>query len=363
MRIKLFALMALTTFCSISIAQSKYDVAQDEKVIFITNKIDKIDTLNFKIIKLENTNDNLSKRLDDTNLRIIMVKDSISLMGDKLNAKLDSINQTIVLLGKAKRNLSKQLNMAKLKYDLLEGNLSATGDSLIVLKKNLATTEIKLNSIENNLELKIRKTGDKASSDLSALSDTVSKSTLYWIFAVFFIAILSLLLFGWLKKQLSKDKTGLSDQIQKTSKLMREEQIKLDGQLIKLIDSQMQLMKDKVQSSSAKTEEIDHTLALKVADEIVRIEKNINRLEGNEKKIKPIIKGLERIRDNFAVNGYEMVQLINTEYDDRMNIDVINFINDDNIPAGKQIITRVIRPQVNYKGVLKQKAQVDVSLN
>lgn len=281
-------------------------------------------------------------------------------------AKNDTIQQLKISIEKlegANIKLSEQLNTANTNIQKLEKRLSTTADSLNILKNNLVYTNTNLQTIADNLGVKIQETSDKTSADLSTLSEIVSKNTLYWIIAVLFIALLSVLLFGWLKKQLSKEKSGLSDQIKKTSDSLREEQLKLDGQLIKLLDTQMQLMNEERQTSSAKAEEVDHSLALKVADEIVRIEKNLNRLEGNEKEIKPILKGLERIRDNFSANGYEMVQLLNKEYDDRMNVDVINFINDENIPKGKRIITRVIRPQVNYQGVLKQKAQVDVSQN
>ncbi|CAN0605917.1 unnamed protein product, partial [Ectocarpus sp. 12 AP-2014] len=34
---------------------------------------------------------------------------------------------------------------------------------------------------------------------------------------------------------------------------------------------------------------------------------------------------------------------------------------DENLEEGTRIITAVIKPQVNYKGVLIQRAQVDVS--
>lgn len=288
---------------------------------------------------------------------------SITSFAQTKNDTIQKLQTSIEKLETDNIKLSGQLNTANSNIQKIVKILSATSDSLNILKYNLANTNTNLQAIADNLGVKIQQTSDKANSDLSTLSKTVSKNTLYWIIAVLFITLLSVLLFGSLKKQLSKEKTGLSDQIKKTSDSLREEQLKLDGQLIKLLETQMQLMNVERQTSSSKADDVDHSLALKVADEIVRIEKNLNRLEGNEKEIKPILKGLERIRDNFSANGYEMVQLLNKEYDDRMNVDVINFINDENIPKGKRIITRVIRPQVNYQGVLKQKAQVDVSQN
>jgi len=40
---------------------------------------------------------------------------------------------------------------------------------------------------------------------------------------------------------------------------------------------------------------------------------------------------------------------------------IANFKPDENLKEGEQIITRIIKPQVNYKGVMIQQAQVEVS--
>ena len=43
-----------------------------------------------------------------------------------------------------------------------------------------------------------------------------------------------------------------------------------------------------------------------------------------------------------------------------MTIDA-NFIPDENLNEGKEVISRVIKPQINYKGNLIQPAQVEVA--
>ena len=93
------------------------------------------------------------------------------------------------------------------------------------------------------------------------------------------------------------------------------------------------------------------------------MQKNISRMDEDTKGLKPLLKGIERIRNNFAANGYEMINLLSADYDERMNIDVINFNEDENLPQGKKVITKVIKPQVNYNGIMIQRAQVDVSQN
>ena len=279
-------------------------------------------------------------------------------------AKTDTIQQlqnSIEKLEAANIKLSGQLNTANSNIQKIEKRLSATSDSLIILKDNLANTNNNLQTIADNLGVKIQQASEKASADLSTLNEKVGKNTLYWIIAVLFIALLSVLLFGWLKKQLSKEKTGLSDQIKKTSETLRDEQIKLDGQLIKLLDTQMQLMNAERQTSSAKAEEVDHSLALKVADEIIRIHKNLSNMDSETKGLKQLSASVERIQDNFKANGYEMIDMLNQPYDQGMKVSA-NFRPDENLKQGEQVITRIIKPQVNFKGVMIQAAQVEVSV-
>jgi len=242
----------------------------------------------------------------------------------------------------------------------IEKKLSAATDSINILKDNLANTNNNLESIADNLGVKIQQTSEKANSDLSTLSDRVSKNTLYWIIAVLFIALLSVLLFSWLRKQLSKEKIGLIDQIKKTSETLRDEQIKLDGQLIKLLDTQMQLMNAERQTSSAKAEEVDNSLALKVADEIIRIQQNLSSMDSETKGLKQLSASVKRIQANFEGNGYEIVDMLNKPYDAGMKV-TANFKPDENLKPNEQIITRIIKPQVNFKGVMIQSAQIEVS--
>lgn len=46
-----------------------------------------------------------------------------------------------------------------------------------------------------------------------------------------------------------------------------------------------------------------------------------------------------------------------------MNVDVINFIEDDNFEKDIKLITKIIKPQVNFNNKLIQRAQVEVTQN
>lgn len=106
----------------------------------------------------------------------------------------------------------------------------------------------------------------------------------------------------------------------------------------------------------------NHALALKVADEITRIEKNLSRMDPTVKGYKPLVKAIGRIKDNFMANGYEIVTYLGQPYNEGMRINA-EFTIDENLPTGTRTITSVSKPQVHYNGELIQKASVTVSQN
>jgi len=228
------------------------------------------------------------------------------------------------------------------------------------LSKIIQINSTNIKKTADELGVKIEKTNITTNQSITDLNKTVSQNTLYWIIAILVVALFVLLVFVLLRNQIFKQRTDIDSNLQDTRNVLEEEGVKLDNKLVEVLETQLKIINN---SNSGTEKEADHTLALKVADEIVRIEKNISKMDSATKGIKPLVKGIERIKDNFKANGYEMVQLLEKEYDNGMNIDVINFIDDDNLPSGKKIITRIIKPQVNYKDVLIQRAQVDVSQN
>jgi len=245
-----------------------------------------------------------------------------------------------------KNDFSKQINEAK--------------ENIAKLRLEVENEKAVISALADSLGIQIVTNQTKAEKQIQNVQETVSKNTLYWIIAVLLIALLSILLFVWLKKRLSKEKTGLADQIKKTSDSLREEQLKLDGQLIKLLDTQMQLMKEERQTSQTKTEEVDHSLALKVADEIIRIQQNLSNMDAETKGLKQLSASVKRIQANFEGNGYEIVDMLNKPYDPGMKV-TANFKPDENLKQDEQIITRIIKPQVNFNGIMIQSAQIEVS--
>ncbi|MFP3834641.1 hypothetical protein [Chryseobacterium sp. SIMBA_028] len=219
-----------------------------------------------------------------------------------------------------------------------------------------------IQKIANDLGTKIQQTETSAKDGISKLDKDVNQNKLYWI-----IATLATLLFGgviyWLLgKRIANSKTDVETQIKNTKKSLEEESIKLDSKLVEMLDTQLKLKQEEKQMVSANsTIEIDHSLALKVADEIVRIHKNLQQMDANTKGLKQLSASVKRIQDNFASNGYELVEMLGKEYNEGMKV-IANFIPSEELDKGKQIITRIIKPQVNFKNEMIQSAQIEVSV-
>ena len=91
--------------------------------------------------------------------------------------------------------------------------------------------------------------------------------------------------------------------------------------MVEVLETQLKLQQEtsKLQPI-ASNEKADHSLALKVADEIIRIQKNLSRMDENTKGLKQLNSSVKRIQDNFASNGYELVDMLGKEYKEGMKV-------------------------------------------
>jgi len=103
-----------------------------------------------------------------------------------------------------------------------------------------------------------------------------------------------------------------------------------------------------------------HDFPIKVADEITRMRQRLLNISGQINGIIQLQKSLDRLEEELNILGFEMPELLNKSYDDGMTIKV-RFIPSEDRKVGEQIITKVIKPQINYKGQLIQMAEVEVS--
>lgn len=204
---------------------------------------------------------------------------------------------------------------------------------------------------------------DKTNSNMQDGQDMLRNRTLWMgIIAV----VLLIIIIGVIYRLARRIKLGDTsiDEVRKAQEAlqlaqtkMQEESVKLDDKLLEMFDKQI--------SATPKvigTDKPDHSLALKVADEIVRIELNMSRMDSSIKGYKQLAKAVERIKDNFKANGYEIIDMLGKPYNEGMKV-TANFVADEELEEGKQIITGITKPQINYNRQMIQAAQITVSQN
>ena len=131
----------------------------------------------------------------------------------------------------------------------------------------------------------------------------------------------------------------------------------IENKHLKMIDKNNQNSKNKSNNSELV---IDHSLAKRVADEIIRLQLNLSRMDQSIKGFKQINASVRKLEQSLNSNHYELENLLNQPYDNGMNLQA-SFVENDSLEANEAIITRIIKPQINYKGKLIQAAQVEVS--
>lgn len=203
---------------------------------------------------------------------------------------------------------------------------------------------------------------DDAQESIVANQILVENRTLYGILILIVLVVIIAVSTWWLIRRVKRGSSSIDqirkvqDTLQNAQARMQEESVKLDNKLLELTEQQLKTVS--VETDNAIS--IDHSLALKVADEIVRIELNLSRMDPSIKGYKQLSKAVQRIKDNFQANGYEIVDMLGKPYVAGMKA-AVTFVTDEDLSQGQQIITKVIKPQINYQQQMIQAAQIEVS--
>lgn len=251
---------------------------------------------------------------------------------------------------------------SKLKSEIgtLNSKLSTANKNIETLQNETQKNSNAISQTANELGIKIQQTETSSKNSISILDKDVNTNRLYWIIGTLITLLLGGIVYWLLGKRIASSQTDVESQIRSTKKTLEEESLKLDAQLLDIINSQLKIKeREPVKTESG---EKDHSLVLKVADEVTRILMNLEVMDKEIKGYKHLKKYSESILDNLKAYGYEIPQLIGMNYNSGMNM-VATLEFDESIESGKQIIKRIIKPQVNFEGKMIQAAKVTVAFN
>ena len=107
--------------------------------------------------------------------------------------------------------------------------------------------------------------------------------------------------------------------------------------------------------------EPSHDLPLKICNEMSRIDKNLRAMDSSIRGHKKLVGCVRRVKNNLRAHDYEVVELVGKPYDSGMLLEA-DFVEDDELAPGEEVITQINRPEVRYRGETIQIASVRVSI-
>ena len=135
-----------------------------------------------------------------------------------------------------------------------------------------------------------------------------------------------------------------------------QETLKYDNKLVQLLEQNLS------HHNNSKESDVDHSLVISISNEIARIETNLSRMDSSVRGYKQLVKGIERIKVQMVASDYEYIDMLGKTYHEGLVVDA-DFITDENLEEGVQVISGIIKPQVNYKGKMIQSAKIVVTQN
>ena len=242
----------------------------------------------------------------------------------------------------------------------LRSLIEAQAASIRSLELTNHETSESVKKVADELGVKISETSNFAQSktdELSKQTEHVQKglrtSSLASVIAGIILLALLVVLYFVFRKRIISGRRNI-ERIAAGQKALQEESVKLDSQLISILESQTV-----AQSLSS---EQDHKLVTSIANELARIDQNLEHMDSSVKGVSQLKHRADAIRTTLNTRGYEMPALLGTKYHEGYNM-VATMELDEELEPGTQIIRRVIKPQINYNGKMIQAAEVVVAFN
>lgn len=269
----------------------------------------------------------------------------------------------IVTLQREVSNLNSNISRLQQEDERLRGLLQQQAKELDSLRANQQQQTENVKTLANKVGADISDANQKIDNNVSTLSESINSRT--WLGAIGILIVIGLLACAYyiLRRKISSGATTIDkirsaqEGLETAQKAMQEESVKLDSKLVELLDKQMNSS-----IKENKEQKVDHSFALKVGNEIAKIETNLSKMDPGVKGYKQLKQALNHIKDNFNAHGYEIVELLGLDYNDGMPFEA-QFVPDDTLPDGKRIISGITRLQINYNGEMIQSAKIVVRQN
>lgn len=266
------------------------------------------------------------------------------------------VNKQERIIGKLRKDIRFSVNVQKQQATFIDS-----------LKYALLNTQNDLSELSNKLGVDITNTQKQITDNTNSLNDNIKSKTALGILIVIFIVLLIVAIYFVLYKRVQKGKSVIDkiknsqEELQKAQQELAKESSKFDEKFIDLLDKQLNVQTLSLSTLNNK-KDVDHSLALKIANELVKIETVLSKMDSSIKGHSHLLKAVEHVKNNLKANGYEIINLIGQDYNEGMPFNA-RFIPDDTLPEGKRIISGVNKYQINYNDKMIQAADIVVRQN
>jgi hypothetical protein len=336
--------------------------------LFADENNTEITILKNKLEKIENNQYKLKNNIEEIKNDIDNNKNNLKILEKNISKKIENNNI------ETNKNIESVDSKIQTINSELENNAIKFQNELTQINSNLNNSLKKLESKLTEQRSFFEKNINILQNDYRYSQKYLKFFNSYFLFITFIIFLTILFLFAsyfYLKKsfleiiaQIHKEKNtfknDLTDELARIRNSFDNEIFMADCKLVELLE-QFLIVK-KQQEDIINLAQPDHSLILKIADEISRINKNIQNMDSDTKGLKQLVAAVDKVVDSLMANGYEIVDMLNKPYDKGMKAQT-TFKSNENLKQNEFLISRIIKPQVNYQGKMIQAAHIEVSFN
>lgn len=272
-------------------------------------------------------------------VKIEQLKEAVSV----IQKKCDTIQERTI-------NLRQNQQIFQLQVDSLQQAL---------LKKEKQSQQ-KMQILDRRIE-QIQTSTDRAN---NALSKSIQSRTSWGVMYILVLLMILVIAYSFLHKRINRDYTDISILRQKADKLNEDilNQFSLDMMEMQKISASLTALSS-VQIAQVNAAVPDHSLIMTLADRITFMEMTLYKMDKTIKGHKTLTTAISNMKNNLFANGYEIVDMLGKPYNEGLSVNNTDFVNDETLQDGERIITKIVKPQINYKGQMIQSAQIQVSQN
>ena len=327
-------------FSSMLYAEDNYEVADSTKEI--------------NIQKIENE---FLDEIKGTEKKLDQLQDILKEMTGNVSEQQKIINELDNKMSSNAQQISNLTDKQKFEFININNRINENSIDFNEFKNDIENKFVILNDSLDITSNRLSISSTETKKKLGNIDESIDTKTLYIIIGSLILLLFIVIVFFVLKFSIKNKTKNLDDIIMETRKKMEVETVKLDAKLVEILEKQIRLTELK---PTAKDAEIDHSIFIKVANEIQRMRRRISNMPEDTKGIGALKNALRRLEEGLNDNEYELIDLTGQEYVEGMTTKA-RFIPSDQIETGKKIITKTVKPQVNYKDVLIQISEIEVS--